>query len=218
MAGKLARAENAGKVPPFIDGRLGHQDESAIDLKLFESHFGIPAPWGNLPRQGIVQRAAERTQTSSRLACSLPRPMEVITTATQTTGAFRGLRVGTERNVKQNIGTPKSVACRLCVAAPLVEILDLGRLPLANALVDSSALTSKDPTFPLVLRFCPSCSLVQSDQAASPEGLFRDYVYFSSYSDTMTAHARDLAARMVAAHGLGLNSLVIEARAMTATC
>ena len=101
--------------------------------------------------------------------------------------------------------------CRLCAAAPLVTVLDLGRLPLANALVDTSALVSEDPRFPLVLRFCPACSLVQIDQTVSPQALFRDYVYFSSYSDTMTAHARDLAARIVAARDLGPNNLVIEA-------
>src|SRR6202011_2945541 len=67
------------------------------------------------------------------------------------------------------------------------------------------------PAFPLILRFCPACSLVQIDETVPPEGLFRDYVYFSSYSDTMTAHARDLAARLVAARALGPNSLVIEA-------
>jgi SAM-dependent methyltransferase len=113
--------------------------------------------------------------------------------------------------VKQGVESPGAVACRLCAAAPLVEILDLGRLPLANALVDSSALPSEDPTFPLVLRFCPACSLVQIEETVSPEGLFRDYVYFSSYSDTMVAHARDLATRIIAARGLGPDSLVIEA-------
>jgi SAM-dependent methyltransferase len=61
------------------------------------------------------------------------------------------------------------------------------------------------------LRFCPTCSLAQIDETVSPDALFRDYVYFSSYSDTMTAHARDLAARIVATRGLGPNNLVIEA-------
>ena len=113
--------------------------------------------------------------------------------------------------MKREAELPRSVACRLCAAAPLVEILDLGRLPLANALVDASALPSEDPRFPLVLRFCPTCSLAQIDETVSPDALFRDYVYFSSYSDTMTAHARDLAARIVATRGLGPNNLVIEA-------
>jgi len=113
--------------------------------------------------------------------------------------------------VKHAVELPGSVACRLCTAAPLVTVLDLGRLPLANALVEASDLTSEDPTFPLVLRFCPACSLVQIDETVPPEGLFRDYVYFSSYSDTMTAHARDLAARLVATRALGPNNLVIEA-------
>src|ERR1043166_5414844 len=131
--------------------------------------------------------------------------MEMTTTAA---GAYER---GTGRYVKGEAELPGSVACRLCAAAPLVDILDLGRLPLANGLVDTSALASEDPRFPLVLRFCPACSLVQIDQTVSPQALFRDYVYFSSYSDTMTAHARDLAARITTVRGLGPNSLVIEA-------
>jgi SAM-dependent methyltransferase len=113
--------------------------------------------------------------------------------------------------VKQGVELPGSVACRLCGAAPLVTILDLGRLPLANALVDRNGLTCKDPTYPLVLRFCPACSLVQIDEVVPPELLFREYVYFSSYSDTMTTHAHDLATRIIAERALGVDHLVIEA-------
>ncbi len=50
-----------------------------------------------------------------------------------------------------------------------------------------------EPRFPLDLVFCPACALVQITETVPPEQLFRDYVYFSSFSDTMLAHARELA-------------------------
>jgi SAM-dependent methyltransferase len=102
-------------------------------------------------------------------------------------------------------------ACRLCAATSLVPILSLGRQPLANALLDAAALTRPQPAYPLDLRFCPACSLPQVDENVSREQLFRDYVYFSSYSDTTIGHARDLAAQIIADRGLGPGSLVIEA-------
>ena len=65
--------------------------------------------------------------------------------------------------------------------------------PLANALLDADELDEPEPTFPLELAFCPACSLVQITETVPPEMLFRDYVYFSSFSDTMLRHARELA-------------------------
>src|SRR5207244_3882558 len=40
-AGKLARAEDPGKVAAFVDGGFGHQGESAFDVKLFEPHSDV---------------------------------------------------------------------------------------------------------------------------------------------------------------------------------
>ena len=54
-------------------------------------------------------------------------------------------------------------------------------------------LDEPEPTFPLDLAFCPACSLVQITETVPPEVLFRDYVYFSSFSDTMLRHATELA-------------------------
>jgi SAM-dependent methyltransferase len=102
-------------------------------------------------------------------------------------------------------------ACRLCGGTPLVPILSLGRVPLANALLDAAALGRPEAAYPLDLRFCPACSLAQIDATVPPDRLFRDYVYFSSYSDTMLGHARELAERMIATRNLGPGSLVIEA-------
>lgn len=101
--------------------------------------------------------------------------------------------------------------CRAC-GEPLGDIiLSLGRTPLANALLTEADLARPESRFPLDLAFCRRCSLVQILETVPPDQLFRDYVYFSSYSDTMLRHAKELAERMIQERGLGPHSLVIEA-------
>jgi SAM-dependent methyltransferase len=101
-------------------------------------------------------------------------------------------------------------SCRSCGTSGLIQVLDLGRTPLANALLTREQLGLPEPTYPLALAFCPNCTLVQLTHAVPPEHLFREYVYFSSYSDTMVAHAGVLAERLSAERKLGPNSLVLE--------
>ena len=101
--------------------------------------------------------------------------------------------------------------CRSCGGRHLETVLSLGKTPLANSLVAPDRLDEPEPTYPLDLAFCPSCSLVQITETVPPEVLFRDYVYFSSFSDTMLRHATDLAEALVAERDLGPESLVIEA-------
>jgi SAM-dependent methyltransferase len=102
-------------------------------------------------------------------------------------------------------------ACRSCGGAGLVPVLDLGETPLANSLLAEADLARPEPRFPLALIFCPHCSLVQTTVSVPPEAMFREYLYFSSFSDTMLRHAEALAGRLTAARGLGPESLVVEA-------
>ncbi|MDX6303660.1 MAG: hypothetical protein QOI77_629 [Blastocatellia bacterium] len=106
-----------------------------------------------------------------------------------------------------NNGTP---GCRSCGGGQLEMILSLGRTPLANSLLTAQQLSSPEETYPLDLVFCPACSLVQIPQTVPPEKLFREYLYFSSFSDTMLNHAQTLAERMTKARGLDEQSLVVE--------
>lgn len=101
--------------------------------------------------------------------------------------------------------------CRSCGRSPLEPLLDLGETPLANALLTAEQLDQPEPRYPLALVLCPSCSLVQITETVPPEVLFRDYVYFSSYSETMLQHARELARSMIAGRGLSAGSMVVEA-------
>lgn len=101
-------------------------------------------------------------------------------------------------------------SCRSCGDSDLKNILSLGRTPLANALIRAEQLQETEETFPLDLVFCPACTLVQITENISPEKLFREYFYLSSFSDTMLRHAATVAAQMVEARRLGANSLVVE--------
>ena len=106
-----------------------------------------------------------------------------------------------------NNGTP---GCRSCGAGRLEMILSLGRTPLANSLLTVQQLSSPEETYPLDLVFCPECTLVQIPQTIPPEKLFREYLYFSSFSDTMLDHAQTLSERMTKARALDSQSLVVE--------
>jgi SAM-dependent methyltransferase len=86
-------------------------------------------------------------------------------------------------------------ACRSCGGGDLAPILSLGQTPLANALVSDPA--APDVRVPLDVVFCRGCTLVQITEDVSPELLFRDYVYFSSFSDTVLENARALAERFI---------------------
>jgi SAM-dependent methyltransferase len=91
-----------------------------------------------------------------------------------------------------------------------VPVLSLGAMPLANALVEPERAGEPEPAYPLDLVRCRSCTLVQITETLPPETLFRQYAYFSSFSDTMVEHARRLVTRLIAERGLGAGSLAME--------
>lgn len=100
--------------------------------------------------------------------------------------------------------------CRACSSNRLVSVLNLGATPLANSLVAEIDLGQIEPTYPLEQMFCEACSLVQLKHTVSPELLFREYVYFSSFSDTMLQHAHKSAEALIKKHALTSASLVVE--------
>jgi hypothetical protein len=103
-----------------------------------------------------------------------------------------------------------SRACRACGGGDLAEVLDLGRTPLANALLTEDELQHPEAVFALNLVYCRQCALVQITETVPPEDLFRDYVYFSSFSETAVESARRLAERLTADRKLTAGHLVVE--------
>lgn len=100
--------------------------------------------------------------------------------------------------------------CRTCGHDDLKTILSLGYTPLANALLTEEKLGQPDDTYPLDLVFCPICTLVQITETVPPEKLFRDYVYFSSFSDTVLRNAKNISERIMSNRKLDEDSLVVE--------
>jgi C-methyltransferase C-terminal domain/Putative zinc binding domain/Methyltransferase domain len=113
-------------------------------------------------------------------------------------------------HVGEDVTDPQPTVCRSCGSAKLSLVLSLGATPLANALLTTEDLERPEPRFPLDLVFCENCSLVQITETVPPEQLFRSYLYFSSFSETMLAHARDLSDRFQRDLALGASSLVVE--------
>jgi SAM-dependent methyltransferase len=106
--------------------------------------------------------------------------------------------------------TERQTACRSCGSQELQSFLSLGRTPLANALLTEAQLDQPEETYPLELVFCSQCTLVQLTESISPEKLFREYVYLSSFSETMLQHAEAIASALIGSKNLDAQSLVVE--------
>jgi SAM-dependent methyltransferase len=100
-------------------------------------------------------------------------------------------------------------ACRACDSADLVPFLDLGRTPVANALLRSP--DDPAPTFPLQVGVCTACSLVQLLHVLPAEAVFDDsYPYFSSFSESLDAHSVQHVADLKRAGRTGSGRFVAE--------
>jgi 2-polyprenyl-3-methyl-5-hydroxy-6-metoxy-1,4-benzoquinol methylase len=100
--------------------------------------------------------------------------------------------------------------CRLCGAELTRTFVDLGMSPLCESYVDPSRLDAAETFYPLNVRICESCLLVQLPAYVAGEDIFSDYAYFSSYSDSWVEHARNYAEMMIGRLGLTPDSLVTE--------
>lgn len=89
-------------------------------------------------------------------------------------------------------------------------MLDLGIQPLANNLLRPEDLGKSEPRFPLRLFVCNRCFLVQLGEIVSPVELFSEYLYLSSFSESMLQHARKAAERYTHDYLLGADSFVVE--------
>jgi len=110
----------------------------------------------------------------------------------------------------EGLVTLTGFACRSCGGQQADLILSLGKMPLANALLTADQLAANEATYPLEVARCRACALVQLTELVPPEQLFREYAYFSSFSDALVRHAETLTTRLVAERRLGSDSLVIE--------
>jgi 2-polyprenyl-3-methyl-5-hydroxy-6-metoxy-1,4-benzoquinol methylase len=82
--------------------------------------------------------------------------------------------------------------------------------PLANSYVKYENSQNAEKFYPLKVWVCSKCYLAQLENFESPDAIFSDYLYFSSFSTSWVEHARRYSEMMTERFGLGENSQVIE--------
>jgi SAM-dependent methyltransferase len=105
---------------------------------------------------------------------------------------------------------PRASRCRFCGALLQSVFADLGMSPLANSFLSAEQASGMEPYYPLRALVCGNCFLVQLEEFETPERIFSDYAYFSSYSSTWLEHCRRYVEQMIARLGLGEGSQVVE--------
>ena len=101
--------------------------------------------------------------------------------------------------------------CRHCGSHLEHTFLDLGFAPPSNAYLNQADLTKPEKYYPLKVKACSHCWLVQTEDYAQADELFSsDYAYFSSTSSGWLAHATNYAKSMIERFKLNANSFVME--------
>lgn len=100
--------------------------------------------------------------------------------------------------------------CRLCETPLKQPVADLGAQPSANSYLTAMEAAGAEQIWPLLALVCSACYLVQLRAYRSPQQLFSQYAYFSSFSETWLRHAAAYAATATARFGLGAASRVVE--------
>jgi hypothetical protein len=100
--------------------------------------------------------------------------------------------------------------CRLCSTELTHTFVDLGMSPPCENYLTAAQLDEGETFYPLHVRVCPECLLVQLPAYIPAEEIFSHYAYFSSYSDSWVAHARRFVDSAVRRLGLTTDSFVVE--------
>ena len=100
--------------------------------------------------------------------------------------------------------------CRLCSAELHRTFVDLGMSPPCESYLSADQLDVGETFYPLHVRVCEECLLVQLPAYIPAEDIFSDYAYFSSYSDSWVKHARDYVDLAVERLGLDADAFVVE--------
>ena len=100
--------------------------------------------------------------------------------------------------------------CRFCGTTLQHVFVDLGMSPMANSYLKPHQLNRMEPFYPLRAFVCEQCFLVQLEQFESPDHIFSDYAYFSSFSDLFLQHAKDYVDMAMDRFKLGGGSYVVE--------
>ena len=106
----------------------------------------------------------------------------------------------------KNAGT----SCRFCGSKLDATFVNLGLSPLCESYPAAIDLSHGEKFYPLHVYVCGECFLVQLPEYESPESIFTEYAYFSSYSDSWLAHAKSYCKQMTSRLNLDRESFVVE--------
>ena len=104
----------------------------------------------------------------------------------------------------------RNCECRFCKAPLRTTFVDLGMSPLCQTHIKPEQLHEMEAFYPLHVYICDQCLLVQLQEFVTPDAIFSEYAYFSSYSTSWVEHARQYSEMAIARFGLGAKSKVIE--------
>jgi hypothetical protein len=120
------------------------------------------------------------------------------------------MSIAMERVTFEKKSSVKAASCRFCGSGLQHTFTDLGMSPPCESNLSADQLNRMEPFYPLHVFVCEHCFLVQLEEYVSPENIFTEYAYFSSFSDSWLAHAKAYTDLMVKHFHLDHNSLVVE--------
>jgi hypothetical protein len=106
--------------------------------------------------------------------------------------------------------TPGATVCRSCGAPLDVTVVDLGMAPPCQSVVTAEQVEAMERFYPLHVRLCEECLLVQLPEFVAPEEIFSEYAYFSAYAASWVDHARRYVDMIERRLDLGSHDLVVE--------
>ncbi|MFF2018100.1 methyltransferase domain-containing protein [Paenibacillus sp. NPDC058177] len=100
--------------------------------------------------------------------------------------------------------------CRFCGEELTQNFVDLGMSPLSNSFIKPESLYAAETFLPLHAFVCSHCHLVQLEDFETPEHIFQNYAYFSSFSQSWLLHAQNYVQKMITEYPITTNSHVVE--------
>lgn len=100
--------------------------------------------------------------------------------------------------------------CRFCSSPLRHTLVDLGMSPLCESYLSAAQLNRMEPFYPLRVYICDHCYLAQLEEYVSPEEIFTEYAYFSSYADSWLKHAKNYTDLMSERFEINSSSFVVE--------
>jgi 2-polyprenyl-3-methyl-5-hydroxy-6-metoxy-1,4-benzoquinol methylase len=100
-------------------------------------------------------------------------------------------------------------SCRFC-GGQVYDFVDLGMSPLCESFLGADQLDAMEPFYPLRVLICGTCFLAQIKEYVAPERIFREYAYFSAYSEAWLEHSRRYVDMAIERFRLTHESRVVE--------